>query len=36
MAMEPRGKGIVGVTLRYPYEIRNEAIYFSDLPNEAA
>jgi DNA end-binding protein Ku len=25
MAMEPRGKGIVGVTLRYPYEIRNEA-----------
>jgi DNA end-binding protein Ku len=36
MAMEPRGKGIVGVTIRYPYEIRNEAIYFGHLPDGGA
>jgi DNA end-binding protein Ku len=35
MAMESRGQGIVGVTLRYPYEIRNEAIYSGHLSDEA-
>lgn len=34
IAIEPRGKGLVGVTLRYPYEIRNEREYFGDLPDE--
>jgi DNA end-binding protein Ku len=24
----------LGITLRYPYEIRNEAEYFGDLPDE--
>jgi DNA end-binding protein Ku len=34
IAVEPRGKGMLGVTLRYPHEIRNEADYFSDIPDE--
>src|ERR1700716_1632536 len=34
IAIEPRGKGLLGVTLRYPYEIRKEGDYFGDLPNE--
>ncbi len=34
MAIEPRGKGLVGVTLRYPYEIRNDRDYFGDLPED--
>ncbi|WFU34341.1 Ku protein [Bradyrhizobium brasilense] len=34
MAIEPHGKGLVGVTLRYPYEIRDEKDYFGDLPEE--
>jgi DNA end-binding protein Ku len=34
IAIEPRGKGLLGVTLRYPYEIRNEEDYFDDLPDE--
>jgi DNA end-binding protein Ku len=34
IAIGPRGKGLLGVTLRYPYEIRKEADYFGDLPNE--
>ena len=34
MALEPRGKGLLGVTLRYPYEVRNEADYFDDIPDE--
>jgi DNA end-binding protein Ku len=34
IAIEPRGKGLLGVTLRYPYEIRNEENYFNDLPDE--
>jgi DNA end-binding protein Ku len=28
------GKGLLGVTLRYPYEIRKEAEYFDEIPNE--
>jgi len=34
IALEPRGKGIMGVTLRYPYEVRKEDEYFEDLPRE--
>ncbi len=34
IALEPRGKGLMGVTLRYPYEIRKEADYFDDVPDE--
>jgi DNA end-binding protein Ku len=34
IAIEPHGKGLLGVTLRYPYEIRREADYFGDLPDE--
>jgi DNA end-binding protein Ku len=34
MALEPRGKGMLGITLRYPYEVRDEKSYFDDLPNE--
>src|SRR5262249_28540819 len=34
IALEPRGKGLLGVTLRYPYEVRAEADYFDDIPDE--
>jgi DNA end-binding protein Ku len=34
IALEPRGKGLLGVTLRYPYEVRKESEYFDDIPNE--
>jgi DNA end-binding protein Ku len=34
IAIGPRGKGMLGVTLRYPYEIRKEADYFDDIPDE--
>src|SRR6266498_4938217 len=34
IALEPRGKGMLGVTLRYPYEVRNEKDYFDDIPDE--
>jgi DNA end-binding protein Ku len=34
IALEPRGKGLVGITLRFPYELRDEDDYFSDIPNE--
>lgn len=34
VAIEPRGKGLLGVTLRYPYEIRKEEDYFGDIPDE--
>jgi len=33
-ALEPRGKGMMGITLRYPYEVRKEADYFDDLPDQ--
>jgi DNA end-binding protein Ku len=32
IALEPRGRGLLGMTLRYPYEIRDEASYFEDIP----
>lgn len=34
IALEARGKGILGVTLRYPYEVRDERKYFDDIPSE--
>ena len=34
IALEARGKGLMGVTLRYPYEIREEQDYFDDIPDE--
>ncbi len=32
IALEPRGRGLLGLTLRYPYEIRDEQPYFEDIP----
>ena len=34
IAIEARGKGMMGVTLRYPYEVRKEEDYFDDIENE--
>jgi DNA end-binding protein Ku len=34
IALEARDKGLLGVTLRYPYEVRKEDEYFDDLPDE--
>jgi DNA end-binding protein Ku len=34
IALEPRGKGMMGITIRYPYEVRDEKDYFDDIPNE--
>jgi len=31
VALEARGKGLVGMLLRYPYEIRDENEYFDDI-----
>ena len=31
LAIEPLGKGLLGTTLRYPYELRDEADYFDDI-----
>jgi DNA end-binding protein Ku len=33
IALEPRGKGIMGTLLRFPYEVRDEADYFDGIPN---
>jgi DNA end-binding protein Ku len=33
MALEPLGKGILGTTLRYDYEVREEKSYFADVPS---
>jgi DNA end-binding protein Ku len=32
MALEPYEKGLVGTTLRYPYEVRDAKSYFADIP----
>jgi len=32
IALEPRGRGLLGMTLRYPYEVRDERPYFEDIP----
>jgi DNA end-binding protein Ku len=34
IALEARGKGMMGLTLRYPYEVRNEEDYFDEVGNE--
>src|SRR5580692_10064829 len=31
IAIEPLGKGLLGTTLRYPYELRDEDAYFDDI-----
>jgi DNA end-binding protein Ku len=31
IALEPYEKGLLGTTLRYPYEVRNAADYFEDI-----
>jgi DNA end-binding protein Ku len=31
LMLQPRGKGLLGATLRYPYEVRDEEIYFGDI-----
>jgi DNA end-binding protein Ku len=33
IALEPRGKGLMGTLLRYPYEVRDAGEYFDDIPN---
>jgi DNA end-binding protein Ku len=32
IALEPKERGLVGTTLRYPYEVRDEKPYFEDIP----
>jgi DNA end-binding protein Ku len=32
IALEPRGRGLLGLTLRYPYEVRDEQPYFENIP----
>jgi DNA end-binding protein Ku len=32
IALETRGRGLLGMTLRYPYEVRDEQPYFEDIP----
>src|SRR6202042_303199 len=34
IALEPRGKGLMGVTLRFPYEVRKESAYFDGIKDE--
>ncbi len=31
IALQSRGKGLMGTLLRYPYEVRNDADYFEDI-----
>lgn len=33
LALEPHGKGLIGTTLRYPYEVRNADEYFEEIPD---
>ena len=33
IALEARGRGLLGFTLRYPYEVRDEKPYFEDIPD---
>ena len=33
IGLEPKGRGLLGLTLRYPYEVRDEASYFEDIPD---
>jgi DNA end-binding protein Ku len=34
IALEPRDRGIVGLLLHYPYEVREPQNYFDDIPKE--
>jgi DNA end-binding protein Ku len=34
IALEPRGKGLMGTLLRYPYEVRDEKDYFDDITEQ--
>ena len=34
IALEARGNGLLGITLRYPYEVRKEEEYFDGIPDE--
>jgi len=34
IALEPRGKGMMGITIRYAYEVREEEEYFGDMKDE--
>ena len=34
IALEARGKGMIGLTLRYPYEVRKEDEYFDSVADE--
>ena len=34
IALEARDKGMMGITLRYPYEVRDQNEYFEDIENE--
>jgi DNA end-binding protein Ku len=33
IALEARGKGLMGTLLRYPYEVRDEKEFFDDIPD---
>ena len=33
IALEARGRGLLELTLRYPYEVRDEQPYFEDIPD---
>ena len=33
IALEPHGKGLIGTTIQYPYEVRNADEYFEDIPD---
>jgi DNA end-binding protein Ku len=33
IAIEPHGKGLIGTSLRYPYEVRKASDYFDDIPD---
>jgi DNA end-binding protein Ku len=33
IALEPHGKGLLGTTLHYPYEVRKSEEYFEDVPD---
>jgi DNA end-binding protein Ku len=36
IALEARDKGILGMLLHYPYEVRKPEEYFDDIPDEKA
>ena len=34
LAIQPYGKGLLGITLRYPYELREPSVYFRGIRNK--